>query len=123
MTRDSKREIERALDELEDDDPSTLGGDEMWNWIEELQSRGTDTPRPPAYFPDGTEWADGLKQWQETAAERYPELTHLTPPEAYVLSYLDEETIQTLLKLLATCSDPAVEQWRHEAMSNTEAEA
>lgn len=112
MTRKSKRELKRALDDMQDGDAMMLDWGDMWDWIEALQNRGTDVSRPPAYFADGAEWTDGLQEWKATATERYPELAHLSPPEVYVFCYLDNETSDTLLQLLATSSDDAVEEWR-----------
>jgi hypothetical protein len=112
VTRKSKRELTRDLETLETDDPMALDGADLWDWIHALTKHGSDVARPPEYFPDGAEWIDELQEMQATAADRYPELEHLTPPEAYVLCYMGEGQTAPLVALLSTSDAPAAQAWR-----------
>ena len=113
-----KKTIENKLNDLEDNTADTLDTEAMWEWVNELSSQGSDIPRPPEYFPKGAEWNDDVQELHESMAERAPELRHLSPPEAYVLSYMDEDTIGVLGEVLADSSDPEVEAWWEEAIDD-----
>lgn len=122
MTRKSKREIARDVEDLEADDGMVLDGGDMWDWIHDLRDRGPDVDRPPEYFPDGTEWSAEMGEMQATAADRFPELQHLTPPEAFVLSYKGEDLKESLVKLLATSDTPGAREWRDAVSDLTDGE-
>lgn len=111
MTRKSRREIERDLEAFEEDDLGVLDGDAMWTWIRALTDEERDVGRPPAFFGVDCEWANGLQDMQAAAAERSPPLKHLTPPEAYVLSYMDDEAVAALVDVLAMAEDSAARQF------------
>jgi hypothetical protein len=98
MTRRSKREIERALEDLYGEDPMNLGPNEMLEWIRHL-TRTDDVKRPPDYFADDAEWVEELESGVENAIERDPALEPLTPPEIHVLSYMPDKQRAPLLDL------------------------
>lgn len=110
--RRSKREIAEGLEDLEDEDAGTLDGEDMYAWIQAIADEGSDVERPPEFYPDGVEWSEELLDMRDTAAERFPAFKHLSPPEVYVLSYMDEDTAEALIELLATSEDPAAREWR-----------
>jgi hypothetical protein len=112
----SKRELERTVDDLESGDGDVLGSEDMWEWIRDLKRQGDDIERPPDYFGHDAEWADGLVELHEKLSDRHPELEHLTPPEAHILSYMPGEFVETLLELLYSSydSDADVQAfWEH----------
>jgi hypothetical protein len=111
----SKRTIENKLGDLESETQTNLNGEAMWEWINELRDRDGDIPRPPDYFPDGAEWNDDVREMHEKMADHAPELAHLSPPEAYILSYMDVDTIRTLCEVLDGSTDSEVEAWWEEA--------
>jgi len=83
----------------------------MYAWIRALTDEERDVGRPPEFFGDGVEWTDELEAMQDRAAGGFPPFEHLTPPEVFVLSYMDDETAGALVDVLDGSEDPAARRF------------
>lgn len=85
-----KRSLKRRLESIEDDETDALTLEDVMEWITAINN-DTDVGRPQSYF-SSLEWSDSLLEIHEKITARAPELAHVTPAEAYALSYMDEGT-------------------------------
>lgn len=92
------RRLERRVSELEDGAPREITLKDAYRWILELRD-GEDVGRPPEYF--GHErYSDQLLEQHDVLTERDPALGDLTPPEAFAIGYMDDETRRHIVDLV-----------------------
>ncbi|MFC6724216.1 hypothetical protein ACFQE1_07480 [Halobium palmae] len=88
----SRNDIERRLDDLDDEtDPTVVTLEDVYDWIEALNDG--DIRRPPDYFGDDVEWTEPLQETHAMAAGRSPPLELVTPAEAWVFNFMDDDTV------------------------------
>ncbi|MFC6823464.1 hypothetical protein [Halopelagius fulvigenes] len=100
MTRRTRRSLEKAVEGLEPDVPDKLDGRDIYRWFQALDEEGTDAGRPPEFFGRDREWTSEVQDLHDTIIERYPSFTHISPAEAFALSYMPDEVTDTVLELL-----------------------
>lgn len=94
----TRRRIERRVNDLEDGDSREITLKDAYGWILDLRD-GKDVGRPPEYFGHGR-YSEQLLEQHELLAERDPALGDLTPPEAFALGYMDDETRRHVARLV-----------------------
>ncbi|SFH05194.1 hypothetical protein SAMN04488063_0014 [Halopelagius inordinatus] len=100
MTRRTRRAIQDAVADLEATDPEKLGGRDIYRWVNALDEEGMDAGRPSEFFGPDREWTSEVRELYDTIVERYPSFTHISPAEAFALSYMPKEVTDTVLELL-----------------------
>lgn len=100
MTRKSQRELERALDDL-DDDGDAVGYLEMMRYLETVADDGVDAETPREYFDANREWGPWADILPTGDVLDVPGLEDedLTPPELFGLRYCDQDVVNGVLAM------------------------
>lgn len=102
----SRDNLRRRLDHVESEaDPGVITLEDVYEWMSAVKD--DDAGRPTDYFPENAEWADALQETHAMAVTRAPEFEHLTPAESYVLTYMDEDSVDAVWDALS--EDPPEE--------------
>ncbi|MFU8870237.1 hypothetical protein [Natronococcus sp.] len=94
----TRRNLERRVSDLEDGAPREITLKDAYRWIRDLRD-SEDVGRPPAYFGH-EDYSEQLLEQHGLLSERDPALGDLTPPEAFALGYMDDETRRHVAELV-----------------------
>jgi hypothetical protein len=100
VRRKSKREIEAALEEV--DDPALVGWTEMLRYLQDVVAiEGAEAPTPAEYFGETAEWGPWTEALPSVDELDMPErvAAELTPVEIFGLRYGDADIAQGILEL------------------------
>ncbi|MFC6823809.1 hypothetical protein [Halopelagius fulvigenes] len=97
--RRSRRSLEKAVEDLEADTPDKLGGTRHLSVGSRPRRRG-DRRRPAEFFDLVQEWTPEIREIHDTITDQFPSLAHVSPAEAFSLSYMPEEVTEVVLELL-----------------------
>lgn len=100
MTRKSRRELERAVDEI-DDAGGAVGYEEMMRYLETVADEGADADVPTERFGDDPEWGAWAEMLPAGDVLEIPGLdaAELTPPEIFAFRYCGRDVHRGVLEM------------------------